>query len=138
MGNDKTVEETQTRQNDTQKEVLERVELVFGARRCRLQRALNIILNMLKGLQLPQAHTWSLVASMPMLRDMARVTVGVAPRKRPLTPSSFTILHHTNMMERQEQSIMSSNHTSSSYSYTHNKAVDSFPSSKHCFYYMMQ
>lgn len=32
---------------------------------------------------------------MPMFSDMARTTVGAAPRNRPPTPSSFTILRWT-------------------------------------------
>lgn len=38
------------------------------------------------------SHTWSLDASMPMLRAIALVTVGPAPLKSPIVPSSLTIL----------------------------------------------
>eukprot|EP00882_Tetradesmus_deserticola_P023848 GHRQ01025991.1.p3 GENE.GHRQ01025991.1~~GHRQ01025991.1.p3 ORF type:complete len:106 (+),score=15.34 GHRQ01025991.1:44-319(+) len=34
---------------------------------------------------------WSLLASMPMLRAMARTTVGPPPRNSPAAPSSFTM-----------------------------------------------
>ena len=38
-----------------------------------------------------QPPTWSLEASMPMLRAMALTTVGPAPLNSPMVPSSFTI-----------------------------------------------
>jgi hypothetical protein len=56
-------------------------------------------------------RTWSFDASMPMFSDMARTTVGAAPRKRPPMPSSLTILQCTGANHRVPKLIAPSLHT---------------------------